>query len=111
MNDDAENQNILQLLDPGERIHHRARAVEGLVAITDRRLLVSDANRIALNVAIDQLRRIQFDIERQRPATLVIVPEHPSHLPQVLSIPPEQFAAAGEALAMIGQRLAEEDPG
>jgi hypothetical protein len=57
---------------------------------------------------VDQIRRIQFDIERRRPATLVGVPEHPRNQPQVLSIPREQYAAAGEAFPMIGQRLAED---
>jgi hypothetical protein len=55
----------------------------GLVALTDRRLLVTDTQRVALNVAIDEIRRVQFDIERQRPATLVIVPEHPRDQPQI----------------------------
>ena len=99
---------LQKILDPDEQIHFRTRAMEGLVALTDRRLLVTDTQRVALNVAIDQIRRVQFDIERQRPATLVIVPEHPRDQPQVLSIPPEQYAAAGQALAMIGQRLAED---
>jgi hypothetical protein len=99
---------LRKILDPDEKIHVRTAAIEGLVALTDRRLLVTGAQRIALNVAIDQIRRVQFDIERRRPATLVIVPEHPRDQPQVLSIPPEQYAAAGEALAMIGQRLAED---
>jgi hypothetical protein len=98
---------IRRILDPDEKIHVRTMAIEGLVALTDRRLVVADEERVALDVAIDQIRRIQFDIERRRPATLVIVPEHPSNQPQVLSIPPEQYAATGEALAMIGQRLAE----
>jgi hypothetical protein len=99
---------IRQVLAPDEQIQFQTRAIEGLLALTDRRLLVTDAQRVALDVAVDQIRRIQFDIERRRPATLVIVPEHSRDQPQVLSIPPEQYAAAGEALAMIGQRLAED---
>jgi hypothetical protein len=103
----TDDEAIRNILDPDEKVHLRTRAVEGLVSVTDRRLLVTDEERVALVVAIDQIRRIQFDIERTRPATLVIVPEHPSNQPQVLSIPPEQYGAVGQALAMIGQRLAE----
>ncbi|MEO8229830.1 MAG: hypothetical protein ABI628_08725 [Chloroflexota bacterium] len=65
---------IRRVLAPDEQIRFQTRAIEGLVAVTDRRLLVSDARRVALDVAIDQIRRVQFDIERRRPATLVIVP-------------------------------------
>lgn len=38
----------------------------------------------ALDVSIDNLRRVQFDIERERPATLVVVPQQPTDEPQVL---------------------------
>ncbi len=98
---------IRSVLDPDEAIHAQALAVEAVVAVTDRRIVVADAERVALNVAIDQIRRVQFDIERQRPATLVIVPEHPDHPPQVLAIPPRSYGAACEALAISGGRLAE----
>jgi hypothetical protein len=98
---------IRPVLAPDEQIRFQAEGIEGLLALTDRRLLVADAQRV-LDVEVDQIRRIQFDIERRRPTTLVIVPEHPSNQPLVLSSPPEQYAAASEALAMIGQRLAED---
>ena len=101
---------ILRILAADEQIHARSRSVNGEVAITDRRLVVAENERIALNVAIHSIRRIQFDIERLRPATLVIVPESPSDQPQVLSIPPEEYESTGHALALIGQRLAEPDP-
>jgi hypothetical protein len=58
-------------------------------------------------VPLDGIRRIQFDIERSRPATLVIVPEHAHNEPQVLSIAPPQYRAAAEALVVIGEDLAE----
>ena len=94
-------------LEPDETIHAQALAVEAVVAVTDRRIVVVDAERVALNVAIDRLRRVQFDIERKRPATLVIVPEHPDDPPQVLAIEPDSYRAACDALAVIGSRLAE----
>jgi hypothetical protein len=46
-----------------------------------RRLSISSwrrDDRVRLNVPIENVRRIQFDIERDRPATLVIVPDSPS---------------------------------
>ena len=98
---------IRSVLEPGETVHAQARAVEAVVAVTDRRIVVADAQRVALNVAIDSVRRVQFDIERTRPATLVIVPEHPSDVPQVLAIEPASYRAACDALAIIGGRLAE----
>ena len=57
--------------------------------------------------AATSLRRVQFDIERGRPATLVLVPDRPADVPQVLAIPPQQYAVVGEALSLVGQRLAD----
>jgi hypothetical protein len=63
-----------------------------------------------LDVAIDNVRRIQFDIERGRPATLVVVPEHPADEPQVLAVPPEQYRAVADVLIVLGERLAGIEP-
>lgn len=63
-----------------------------------------------LDVAIDNLRRIQFDIKRRRPATLVVVPEHPSNEPQVLAVPREQDRAVADVLLVLGERLAGDPP-
>ena len=52
------------------------------------------------------LRRIQFDIERDRPATLVIVPHDPRNEPQVIPIPPELYDDVTGALAIVGRELA-----
>lgn len=62
---------------------------------------------MALDIAFASLPRIQFDIERSRPATLVIVPEHPTHEPQVLGVPLEAYDEVTRALAIVGRRLAE----
>ena len=96
------------ILEPDEEIEVRARAMNAVVAITDRRLAVASSDRIALDIPYSGLRRIQFDIERTRPATLVVVPEHPSHAPQVLAIPVEEYEAVTRALAIIGRRIAPE---
>jgi hypothetical protein len=69
-------------------------------------LIVAAQERVALSIGFDELRRIQFDIERDRPATMVIVPEEAHHEPQVLAIPPQEFRATADALAIIGEQLA-----
>jgi len=97
---------VLEALEPGEQLRHRARATDAVIAVTDRRLVVAAQNRVALAVPFHSLRRIQFDIERNRPATLVIVPEMAHDEPQVLSIPRERYAETAEALVAIGDQLA-----
>ena len=96
---------ILKILDPDEVIQARAVALNAEIAVTDRRIVVSEYQRVALNVAIDAIRRIQFDVERNRPASLVIVPESPRDTPQVLAIPNRELQAACAALTLIGSRL------
>jgi hypothetical protein len=98
--------NVLHVLEPGEELKVQARATEAILAVTDRRLVITAAERVALAVGFEDLRRIQFDIERDRPATLVIVPEMAQHEPQVLSIPPDRYRETADALVLIGQRLA-----
>jgi hypothetical protein len=94
-------------LETGETVQAIAQAATASLLVTDRRLAVAENERIALDVPLDALRRIQFDIERERPATLVIVPDHPSLEPQVLAIPPERYMEVARALALIGGRLHE----
>ena len=99
----------LDVIQPGESIHVRADAVGAKVVVTDRRLVVATGDRIALDVGFHGLRRIQFDIERRRPATLVIVPDDPANEPQVLAVPRESYDEITAALAAVGHRLAEAD--
>ncbi len=96
-----------RVLEPGERLRAAARAAEAIVLVTDRRLFVATDSRVALDIPFEGLRRIEFDLERDRPATLVIVPDHPRAEPQVLSIPPPEIANASAAVAAIGKLLAE----
>jgi hypothetical protein len=98
------------VLEPGEALRYRTPTTEAILAVTDRRLIVADPTRIALAVPFRALRRVQFDIERRRPATLVIVPDHPADEPQVLSIPSSQYDAAAGALAAIGHEFARLEP-
>ena len=96
----------LRILQPDEIVEVKAPAGDALVVVTDRRLAVANAERLMLDVPIDGLRRIQFDIERKRPATLVIVPEQRQYEPQVLAIEPSGFEAIARALVTVGRRFA-----
>ena len=96
---------VARRLRPGERIQAYIPVAATEIVVTDQRVAVTDEERLALDIEIAALRRIQFDIERDRPATLVIVPDHALDEPQVLAIPPDQLPAVAEALAYIGQRL------
>lgn len=97
---------ILRSLDRDEEIHVQAAAGDSLVIVTNRRLAIASKNRLALDVDIANVRRVQFDIERDRPATLVIVPERPHDEPQVLAVRPSEYEGVAQALVTIGQRLA-----
>lgn len=97
---------LLATLEPDEQLRVKARALDAILAVSDRRLIVASRERVILSVSFNELRRIQFDIERDRPATMVIVPEEAHHEPQVLAIPPEEFSATAEALALIGRQIA-----
>jgi hypothetical protein len=97
---------VRQVLEPDEQVQIRAEAIGAFVAVTERRLAVATDRKLMLDTPFDGLRRIQFDIERDRPATLVVVPESPRHQPQVLAIPPEAYDAVTQALAIVGRRLA-----
>jgi hypothetical protein len=98
---------ITSLLEPGEQLHVHAEATDAQMLVTDRRVAVAVNDRLSLAVPFESLRRIQFDIERERHATLVLVPDHPADPPQVLVIPPQQYDSVGRALAVIGRRFAE----
>ena len=92
-------------LKRGERIQAHAKAVDASIVVTDRRLVVASESSLMLDVSFDRLRRIQFDIERARPAALVIVPEWPSDPPQVLSVSPDQYDEIGALLSYVGVRI------
>ena len=96
---------VAAALEPDEAVATHARTEDAHLAVSDRRLIVAHGDRVTLAVPFERLRRIQFDIERDRPATLVLVPEFPQDRPQVLSVPPEEYGAVAQALAAIGLRL------
>jgi hypothetical protein len=96
-----------RLIGPDESVQVIAEAANAKVLVTDRRVAVASDDRVALDIGFEGLRRIQFDIERRRPATLVIVPEDAAHEPQVLTVPKDRYDEITRALATIGHRLAE----
>ena len=99
---------ISDVLAPGEELRGHAPLVEGTVAVTNERLFVANGPKIAVDITWARLRRVQLDIERQRPATLVVVPEWPSDPPQVLSVPPASYRSVTNLIAVIAERLAAE---
>ena len=105
--DDQDVQPALRLVEPGETVQAVAEADDARLLVTDRRLVVAAGDRIALDIGFHGLRRIQFDIERDRPATLVIVPIDPTDEPQVLAVPRGQYDEVTAALAVVGHRLAD----
>jgi hypothetical protein len=102
--------NLQAALDADEVVRVRALAAEAVLAVTPRRVVVADTRQVNLAIPFEGIRRIQFDIERTRPATLVIVPELAREHPQVLAIPPQQYRAVADALVAIGTALAPIDP-
>ena len=93
----------------GEKVHAVIKAVGAVLSISDQRMTVTlpESGVVLLDMPLGALRRIQFDIELDRPATLVIVPLHPDHQPQVLAIPPDQYPSAAAGLVMVGRHLAD----
>jgi hypothetical protein len=96
----------LRILGPDEEVEVQAAVGDTLLVVTNRRMAVANAERLMLDVPIENLRRIQFDIERERPATLVIVPDRRQDEPQVLAIEPRDYEAIVRALVIVGRRFA-----
>jgi len=92
-------------LEPEEAVLVSTTTERALVAVTQRRLIVREAERVAIDLPIEDIRRIQFDVERGRPATLAVVPQSPLHEPQVLAVPIEHLDPVARLIAIVGQRL------
>ena len=97
---------VSRVLEPGEAIRLQARASDAVLALTDRRIVVAAPSRVALAIPVEGLRRVQFDIERSRPATLVLVPEEARDEAQVLTVAPSEYRAVADTLVEIGNALA-----
>jgi len=93
------------ILQPGEVVESQAHAGNFLIAATSRRIVVTEGDRSVMDISFGELRRVQFDIERDRDATLVIVPEHIRNEPRVFTVPLANLTETALTLAMIGQRI------
>ena len=80
-------------------------AIGGRLVLTDRRVFVTENGVITLDVPIDNLRLVEFDLEKERPATVIIVPEHPQDPPRQLAIEPQQYDEVASLLAQLGPRI------
>jgi len=98
-------------LDHDEVIRYRADTDDAVLAVTDRRVVVATDDRVALAVPLDGLRRVQFDIERDRPATMVMVPESALYEAQVLTVRHGQYEAVASALVAIANSFHARDAG
>ena len=96
----------LPALEPDEEIRVRVSAGDSVVILTDKRLAIASQDNLALDVPLENLLRIEFDIERGRGATLVIFPMQPEDMPQVVMVPASDYEAVAQALVVIGRRLA-----
>lgn len=95
------------ILQPGEVIETVAEANGSMIVLTRERLIVVEGDKTVLDIPFAELRRIQFDIERGRDATLVIVPEHISNWPRIVSVPIPNLRETAIVLARIGERVNE----
>lgn len=68
-------------------------------------MFVSENGRITLDVSIDRLCLVEFDLETQRPATVIIVPQDPRDAPRQLGIEPQQDDEVASVLAQLGPRI------
>lgn len=95
-------------LQPGEVLETHATSDDVVIAVTSHRLVMTDGARTIVDLPFSGLRRVQFDIERGRAATLVIVPE--SEEPQVVPIRIAELRSTAIAMAAIGGRLNDSEP-
>jgi hypothetical protein len=92
-------------VSPTERVLCLIPTDGGHLLVTEDRIATSHGDRVTMDLPIVALRRIQLDIERRRPATLVIVPDSPGTEPQVMPIPVAHYDAVSAASAHIGRVL------
>jgi hypothetical protein len=90
----------------------RVQVLNGVIELRTGRITVSDSLGVTLDVPINELRRVQFDIEAQRPATVAFVPASSRHAPVVLAVGHETYREVADVLVLIGDHLsaAEERP-
>ena len=96
---------LFDALRPGEQIVEVVRVDGATLILTTDRIAVGVDKRLQFDVRIAGLRRIQFDLEAQRPATLSIVPESAGTEPSILTVMPEAYDDVSRVLAHVGAQL------
>ena len=96
---------VLRRLGRDEVVRGVVDGIDGRLVLTDRRVLITENGVITLDVSIANLRLVEFDIESQRPATVIIVPEHPRDPPRQIAIEPQQYDELAAVLAQLGPRI------
>ena len=96
---------VVRRLNPGEDARGVVDGIRGRLVLTDRRVVVTENRRITIDVPIDNLRLVEFDLESQRPARVIVVPEDPREPPLELAIEPQQYDEGASVLAELGPRI------
>ena len=96
---------IKRHLGPDEAVRGVVDAKDGRLILTDRRVLVTENGRISLDVPIDNVRLIEFDVAQDRPAKVIIVPTSPLDAPRELDIEPQQYHEVASLLQELGPKM------
>ena len=96
---------LFDALRPGEQVVEVVQVDGATLILTTDRVAVGADKRVQFDVRIAGLRRIQFDIEAHRPATLSIVPESAGIEPSILTVLPHAFDDVARMLAYVGSQL------
>jgi hypothetical protein len=83
-------------------------AVGAHVTLAECHLVVQRGGRTILNVPVNRIRRVEFDVERQGPATFIIVPDSRGHDVQFLSVESDALETAGLLVGRLGLQLGDE---
>lgn len=96
---------LFDALRPHEEIVEVVQVDGATLILTTDRVAVGADKRLQFDVRIAGLRRIQFDLEAQRPATLSIVPESAETEPSILTVMPYAYDDVARVLAYVGGQL------
>lgn len=93
------------LAPAGESILAHVVANEAVLVVTEHRLIVNNGRKTTLDVGLHEIRRIQLDIERDRAATFILVPDRAATMPEVLTVGRDSYHALAEVLIYIAEHL------
>jgi hypothetical protein len=93
-------------LRSGEAVEIVVKVDGATLIVTSDRLAVGVDGALTFDVRIAGLRRLQFDIEPDPPATLSIVPESATKEPQILAVLPHAYDDVSRAITFVGHKMA-----